>query len=244
MGNWMEYLASDMNKRSVLVMSYVTTGLDPVENIFLGVNFVNILIREYGTVLSKPSAGSAVGFIYDDLSGPDTRADSLEQLRNSYRYNGITPDVLAIRGSRKKEAASALKNKFTSGNSIVFTYNVPFLKQFMTQWLPEAYDYEVHEITPFIRFWHDGLKLDAKPKDMKEMENAIIQKLGYIPSLKETFRMLRVQPCQAGYIPASYNVSVLATVLSKLLVSELPISEDKARQAEQPVSSDESAAVD
>ena len=243
MGNWMEYLASDIDKRAVTVMSYVTTGLDPDENIFLGVNFVNICIREYGTVLSKPSAGGALS-IYDDLSGPDTRADSLEQLRNSYRYNGITPDVLAIRGSRKKEAASALKNKFTSGNSIVFTYNVPFFKQFMTQWLPEAYDYEVHEITPLIRFWHDGLKLDAKPKDFKEMENAIIQKLGYIPSLKETFRMLRVQPCPAGYIPASYNVSVLATVLNKLLVSELPISEDKARQAEQPASSDDSEAVD
>lgn len=241
--NWMEYLGSDMDKRAVMVMSYTTTGLDPEENIFLGVDFVNISIREYGTALSKPCPGVALA-IYDDLSGPDTREDSLEQLRNSYKYNGITPDVLAAKGSRKQGAASALKNKFMSGNSIVFTYNVPFFKQFMTQWLPEAYDYEVYEITPLIRFWHDGLKLDAKPKDLKEMENAIIQKLGYLPSLKETFRMLRVQPCPAGYIPASYNVSVLATVLNKLLVSELPVSEDKARQVEQPVSSDDSAAGD
>lgn len=244
MANWMEYLAYDIDKRTVTVMSYATTGVDPDENIFLGVNFVNIFIREYGVVMSEPSAGSAVGFIYDDLSGPDMRADSLEQLRNSYKYNGITPDVLAVRGTRKKEAASALKNKFTSGNSIVFTYNVPFFKKFVSQWLPDVYDYEVHEISPLIKFWHDGLKLDAKPKDLKEMEDEIIRKLGYIPSLKETFRMLRVQPCPAGYIPASYNVSVLATVLNKLLVSELPISEDMARQDEQPVSSDDSAAGD
>lgn len=243
MANWMEYLAYDMDKRAVTVMSYTTTGLDSDENIFLGVDLVNISIREYGTVLSKPCPGVALA-IYDDLSGPDTRADSLEQLRNSYKYNGITPDVLAAKGSRKQGAASSLKNKFTSGNSVVFTYNVPFFKRFMTQWLPDAYDYEVHEITPLIRFWYDGLKFDAKPKDLKEMDDAIIQKLGYLPSLKETFRMLRVQPCPAGYIPASYNVSVLATVLNKLLVSELPISEDRARQAEQPVSSDDSAAGD
>ena len=242
--NWMEYLGYDMDKRAVTVMSYTTTGLDPDENIFLGVDFVNISIREYGTVLSKPCAGVALT-IYDDLSGPDAWPDSLEQLRNSYKYNGITPDLLAAKGSRKQGAASALKNKLTSGNSIVFTYNVPFFKRFMTQWLPDAYDYEVHEISPLIRFWHDGLKFDAKPKDLKEMDDEIILKLGgYIPSLKETFRMLRVQPCPAGYIPASYNVSVLATVLNKLLVSELPVSEDKARQVEQPVSSDDSAAVD
>lgn len=243
MANLMEYLAYDMDKRAVTVMSYATTGVDPDENIFLGVNFVNISIREYGTVLSKPCAGIALS-IYDDLSGPDTRADSLEQLRNSYKYNGITPDVLAVKGSRKKEAASALKNKFTSGNSIVFTYNVPFFKRFMSQWLPDVDDYEAYEISPLIRFWHDGLKFDAKPKDLKKMQDEIIRKLGHIPSLKETFRMLRVQPCPAGYIPASYNVSVLATVLNKLLVSELPVSEGMARQAEQPVSSDDSEAGD
>lgn len=243
MANWMEYLAYDMDKRAVTVMAYATTGVDSDENILLGVNFVNISIREYGTVLSKPCAGIALA-IYDDLNGPDTRADSLEQLRNSYKYNGITPDVLAVRGSRKKDAAATLKNKLTSGNSIVFTYNVPFFKRFMAQWLPDVDDYEVHEISPLIRFWHDGLKFDAKPKDLKEMQDKIIRKLGYIPSLKEMFRMLRVQPCPAGYIPASYNVSVLATVLNKLLVSELPISEDKARQDEQPVSSDDSAEGD